>query len=449
MEQRSTQNSLALVGGYGKMGVWILEFLHGQGLLDKMSVVITGPRKEPGEKVARRFGCSYSSDNLTAARSRYVVICTPIKIAPSIICQIGPLMEKGSVLMDICSVKTEVCSVADKSLPPAVEYVSVHPMFGPSVKNLEGQVVIIIPVRGDNFAPRLQAFLERSKARTIVTTSEMHDYALAVVQSLTHFAYLAVGTTLKDLDFDIRDSRALSSPVYELMLDMIGRILSGDPGMYGEIQMSNPYSAKVEELFLANAQRLKAAVDARDATAFSKMMLEAARHYDDLDSAFSKSSRAVSALYEELLKIKASVGKRVAIRNEVTGAVHIGLLKDMTPESLTMGDGRRVTRLKTANASLLSEEETGRQRISKFGTSQRDASFTFDRNADPQVVAAMVQAYDRELASISPIDVYVGPGIPEGKKSITFRFVFFGDLDADEAEKRARGLFRALGAGER
>ena len=449
MERRSAQNSLALVGGYGKMGVWILEFLHGQGLLDKMSVLITGPRKEPGEKVAKRFGCSYSPDNLTAADSRFVVICTPIRIAPSAIAEIGPHLRKGSVLMDICSVKTEVCSVADKVVPRGVEYVSVHPMFGPSVRNLDGQVVIIVPVRGDSLVPRLQAFLEKSKARTIVTTSEMHDYALAVVQSLTHFTYLAVGTTLKDLDFGIRESRSLSSPVYELMLDMIGRILSGDPGMYAEIQMSNPYSAKVEELFLANAQRLKAAVDARDSAAFSRMMLEAARHYDDLDSAFSKSSRAVSALYDELLKLKASVGKQVAIRNEVTGAVHIGMLKDMTPESLTIEEGRRVTRLKTANASLLSDEETGKQRISKFGTSQRDASFTFDKGADPQVVAGLVQAHDSELASISPIDVYVGPGIPEGKKSVTFRFVFFGDLDADEAEKRARSLFKALGAGER
>ncbi len=443
------QNSLALVGGYGKMGVWILKFLEGQGLLSKMSVVITGPRRDPGEKVARRFGCSYSPDNLTAAASDLAVICTPIRTAPSVVAQIGPHMRQGSILMDICSVKSEICSVAERSVPAGVEYVSVHPMFGPSVANLDGQVVIIVPVKGNGFARRLQAFLERAKARTILTSPEMHDYSLAVVQSLTHFAYIAVGATLKDLDFDIRDSRSYSSPVYELMLDMIGRILSGDPGMYTEIQMCNPYSARVEELFVANAQRLKAAVDARDATAFSRIMIEAARHYDDLDSAFSKSNRAVSALYEEFLKMKASVGRRVAIRNELSGAIHIGVLKEMTPESVVIGDGRRTTRLKAANVSLLPEEEARKQRIRKFGTCQRDASFIFDKTADPGTIAALIQAHDHELVSVSVIDVYVGPGIPEGKKSVTFRFVFFADLDVDDAERKARGLLRALGAWER
>ncbi len=449
MQSETCKESLALIGGYGKMGIWILEFLSRNGLMDRLSVTITGPREELGKKVARRFGCSYSTDNLKAVESRFIIICTPLRVTPSIIEEIAPHLRKGTIVMDICSVKSEICSAVENFLGPGTEYVSIHPMFGPSVKNLEGQVVVIVPVKGEGFLGPLQTFLAKHHARTVCTTCKMHDYALGVVQCLTHFAFIAVGTTLKDLDFDLKQSRSFSSPVYELMVDMIGRILSGDPMMYAEIQMSNPYSAKIEEIFLSNVGKLKAAVDSRNAETFSRMMIDAAKHYDDLESAFSKSGRAVSALYEELIQIKDSVGKRVAIRNEVTGAIHTGLLKEMTSDHVHIGDGKRVIRLKTANVSLLPPDEIRRKRVEKFGEHQRDASFIFDESADPEVVSKIVQTYDDELVSMCVTDVYTGRGIPKGEKSVTFHFTFFGDLDPDAADRRARGLIISLGAPER
>ncbi len=441
--------SMALVGGYGRMGVWILDFLSREGLLDQLSVTVTGPRLEAGSKVAQRYGCSFSTDNREAAGSDFIVVCTSLKAAPAVLGELAPHIRKGTVVMDICSVKSNICSAAQRLLPDGTEYISVHPMFGPSVSNLEGQVVVLVPVRNGPFFPRLKAMLESHHARTITTDFQTHDYVLGVVQCLTHFAYIAVGATLKDLDFDLKESRSFSSPVYELMLDMIGRILSGDPMMYAEIQMSNPYSARIEELFLENAARLKAAVDSRNATDFCRIMVEAAKHYDDLESAFSKSSRAVSALYDELIKIKASVGKQIAVRNELTGAVHLGLLREMTAETITIGDGKRKIALKTSKVTLLPEDEVRRLRAEKYGTVQRDLCFVFGDRADPQTIARMIARSDEELASITPIDVYLGPGIPMGKKSMTFRLAFFGDVDADAAEKRARDLFTSMGATER
>ncbi len=440
--------SLSLIGGYGKMGQWILKFLSKTGMLDRLDVTITGPRELVGQRIAERFGVTYSPNNLDAARSRYIVICTPIDVTPRIIEEISPHLREDSVVMDICSVKTRVCGAARKLIDKG-EYISLHPMFGPSVENLEGQVVIIVPVRGGAFLERLQTLLHDSHARTVVTSPEEHDYALSVVQCLTHFAYLAVGTTLKDLNFDIKESRSFSSPVYELMIDMIGRILSGDPSMYAEIQMENPYSAKVEELFLDNARRLKDAVDRRDAESFKRMMLEAARHYDDLQSAASKSNRAVAALYEEFLRIKGSVGKVVAIRNATTGVVHVGRLESADVESVTLVEGRRTVRLKTANASLLAEDEARRERLKRYGSRQRDVSFIFEERARPDVIARLIQSSVSELVEMSVIDTYRGAGIPDGKKSVTFRMEFFGDVDPSEAEHEVRRLILSMGALER
>jgi len=449
MFDRSEQGSLALIGGYGRMGRWILRFLSEEGILGNLSVSIIGPREEEARSVAEQYACSYSTTNRDACRSKYVVVCTPLNAAASVVEEVAPLMKEGSVLMDICSVKSHICSTARKVVPAGVEYVSVHPMFGPSVKNLEGQVVLIVPVTARGFAEFLRDFLVGHQARALITTSDEHDYALGVVQCLTHFLYLAVGTTLREMGFDIKASRNFSSPVYELMLDMIGRILSGDPKMYAEIQMSNPYSAEIEDRFLKNASRLKSIVDRRDVEGFSSLMVEAAKHYDDLESASSKSGRAVSALYEELVRIKGSVGKRVAIRNEATGAVHVGTLKEITSHLVRIGDGKRVVEMKTANASLLPAEEAVRLRLEKYGRHLRDVSFLFDEEADPVVMARLLESYDDDLVSVVPTDVYTGAGVPTGRKSITFRLTFVGDLDPEKCEKRVAGLIRGMGARER
>ncbi len=444
-----SKETVALIGGYGKMGIWILDFLRHQGILESLSVLITGPREGPGRKAAEKYGCEYSQDNIRAAGARYIVFCTPLGITPDLLGQIGPEIEKDSVVMDICSVKTPVCNVAREVLDPNVEYISVHPMFGPSVSNLEGQVVILVPVNGGGFLEELREFLADYQARTLTTTWKEHDYVLGVVQCLTHFTYISVGQTLKEMDFDIGRSRAFASPVYELMVDMIGRILSGNPGMYAEIQMSNPYSSQIEADFIKNAKDLKRSVDSGDREAFRKAMIDAAKHYDDLDSSYSKSARAVSALYEELLNIENSVGEIVSIRNEATGAVHTGRLTETTPDYIIIGDGKRTVRMKTANASILPQEEIRRHRIEKYGMIQRDHSYLFHKTADPETIARVVEKCQKELVSAKVIDVYTGTGIPKERKSVTFRLSIFGDRDPVQIEREIRELITAMGAIER
>jgi len=52
---------------------------------------------------------------------------------------------------------------------------------------------------------------------------------MAVVQGLTHFNYISIGKTLEKLSFNVRESRKYSSPIYDLMLDMVGRIIGQNP----------------------------------------------------------------------------------------------------------------------------------------------------------------------------------------------------------------------------
>jgi len=70
-------------------------------------------------------------------------------------------------------------------------------------------------------ASKIRSLLEAGGARVEVLNPEEHDEIMAVVQALTHFAYIGIGATLQALDFDVEKSRKFMSPVYEIMIDFV------------------------------------------------------------------------------------------------------------------------------------------------------------------------------------------------------------------------------------
>jgi prephenate dehydrogenase len=115
-----------------------------------------------------------------------------------------------------------------------------------------------------------------------------------VVQALTHFAYIGIGAALRTLDFDVQRSRRFMSPVYEIMIDFVGRILDQKPELYASIQ-KNPKAAAVRQTFVAECMRLCERADAGDLEGFKQIMEEAARHYGETHEALVRSDRVINA----------------------------------------------------------------------------------------------------------------------------------------------------------
>ena len=61
------------------------------------------------------------------------------------------------------------------------------------------------------------------------------------------------------------------SPVYEIMIDFVGRILDQNPELYASIQM-NPKAAAVRQTFVAECMRLCEKADAGDLEGFKQIM---------------------------------------------------------------------------------------------------------------------------------------------------------------------------------
>ena len=64
---------------------------------------------------------------------------------------------------------------------------------------------------------------------------------MAVVQGLTHFVTLCMADSIRRLGVDIEKTEAFTSPVYQIELSLVGRLLSQDPALYADILQQNPF----------------------------------------------------------------------------------------------------------------------------------------------------------------------------------------------------------------
>ncbi len=427
---------VAVIGGTRGLGRWIAKFLAEKGF----NVLITGRNITEGELVSKKIGTGYTNNNVLAAEtSDVVIISVPIHATPNIIKELAPLMKPGSLLMDVTSVKEESSQLMEEYAAEGVEVVPSHPMFGPRIRSLDGQVVVLTPSVDGAWYTKVYKFLEGENARIIVTTPEIHDRMMSIVQGLTHFAYVSIAATIERLDIDIKESRKFASPIYNLMLDTIARITAQNPYLVYSIQTSNTYIKDAHETFNETFNELKNMIADGDEEGFVHAMSNAAKHIDDLESALGRSDKAISALSEEVNILKNLVGREVGLKHIYSGKVHVGMLEELKPEFLVLRYNNSSTKLKLSNVEILTDKDLRDWKINNYPLRSYDVSAVFPESADPEVVVATVQGLEG-VVDAEVMDTYSGSQIPEGSISITLRYLVFEDDAVLEVEKLLKGF---------
>ena len=62
-----------------------------------------------------------------------------------------------------------------------------------------------------------------------VKIDEYYDYMMSIVQVLTHFAYISTASAFEKLKVNIKETEDYESPIYNLLIDTIARIVSQNP----------------------------------------------------------------------------------------------------------------------------------------------------------------------------------------------------------------------------
>jgi len=206
-----------------------------------------------------------------------VIISVPIRETVKVIETIAPLMRPGQLLCDFTSLKVQPVEAMLKS---KANVIGLHPMFGPSVKSLKQQTIIVCPARTDETHLHSLLSVFRSEgAECTIATPEQHDRMVAVVQGLTHYMTLCMADTVRRLGLDLKKTADFTSPVYQIEISVMGRLLSQDPGLYADILQMNPYVPEVLEACRASAADLAEIVGRQDPALFRAFFEENSRHF--------------------------------------------------------------------------------------------------------------------------------------------------------------------------
>ena len=166
------------------------------------------------------------------------LLAVPIDLTAAVAARIAPHLPRECVLADVTSLKAEPLKAMLGSHAGPV--VGLHPLFGPSTKTMDRQIVVVSPGRDPEKSQWLLDQLTIWGNILVQTTPEEHDDIMGIVQALRHFATFTFGQFLHARKVPILRTLELSSPIYRLELVMVGRLFAQDPSLYAEIIFATP-----------------------------------------------------------------------------------------------------------------------------------------------------------------------------------------------------------------
>ncbi len=232
-----------------------------------------------------------------AATADVVIVSVPIRDTRAVIEQVGHLVRKDALLMDVTSIKTDPMAAMLASTEASV--VGTHPMFGPGVNTYQGQRVVLCPGRGDAWLDWVrQMFTARGLVISEATPAE-HDSMMAIVQVLHHFKTQVLGMALSRAGTPLEETLRFTSPAYLLEAYVTGRHFAQSPELYGPIEMLNPDSTRVIATFSKAAADLAEILADGDQGAFDQVFADVRAFFGEFtEEALEQSGFLIDRLVE-------------------------------------------------------------------------------------------------------------------------------------------------------
>ena len=403
---------IGIIGGSDGLGKTLVYYFR-----DEFDVTITARDHQKGRKVADELNVNYVESNTQLAEmSDMLIISVPINNTPSVIREVAPFMKKGSVMIDVTSIKEEPLKAMEEYLPPNVEYIPTHPIFGPRTTEVDNQIIALTPTKKGKWYPKVYNYLAEKNMRIIETTAKHHDYMMSIVQVLTHFSFISTASAMEKLKVDINETEDYESPIYNLMIDMIARIVSQNPYLTYYIQTMNNNGPKIRKAFSDAVDELRESIDENDDEKFIEIAIKATKNMGDIQNALGMSDKAITALSHEFNLLNESVGHEIALRHIYSGKVHVGVLEKVDGKTATLNNG---TKLRIANIEVLSDEELYQWKLNNTKWKKQSISCVFSENVNPNIIVETLERIE-DVLDIVLTDIYQGPQIKKGCESFTF-----------------------------
>ena len=423
---------IGIIGGSDGLGKTLVYYFR-----DEFDVTITARDHQKGRKVADELNVNYIESNTQLAEtSDMLIISVPINNTPSVIREVAPFMKKGSVMIDVTSIKEEPLKAMEEYLPPNVEYIPTHPIFGPRTTEVDNQIIALTPTKKGKWYPKVYNYLAGKNMRIIETTAKHHDYMMSIVQVLTHFSFISTASAMEKLKVDINETEDYESPIYNLMIDMIARIVSQNPYLTYYIQTMNNNGPKIRKAFSDAVDELRESIDNNDDEKFIKIAVKATKNMGDIQNALGMSDKAITALSHEFNLLNESVGHEIALKHIYSGKIHVGVLEKVDGKTATLNNG---TELRIANIEVLSDEELYQWKLNNTNWKKQSISCVFIENVNPNIIVETLERIE-DVLDVVLTDIYHGPQIKKGYGSFTFEITALSKEAIEQAETVLTGF---------
>jgi len=429
---------LLIAGGTGDFGAFYASLFAKHGF----EIFISSTRPEHGKEFCKKNGYAFA-EREDIPKMDIVVLSVPNFAAPENVAKFAPLMKKGALLMDFCSVKSGVCAEMEKFKSAGIELLSTHPMHGPRIKSVDAQQVVFVPIQTGEKSKLIEDFFRSEGANIIFSNPKEHDEVLSIVQGLNHFTQFVSAGVLKELGVDLKRSLAFGSPNYNLFLSVVSRVVLQNPELYAQIQLANPLNEKMRESFVRNTEKLAEICRKNDVSSLEKEIIKSAGNFKDAEVFLLEGDRMVLAQKEVVRVLKKHIGRMFMVENFLTHNYHYGEVKEVNSSELVILEKSRPTRINLLKLRLVPKEEVLLWREKNVGKKKLDYSVLVDENVlAPAVVAALSSIKE---CAFEFAGEYKSEKLQKGKKSLTFKATFFADEDKEAIDKEIKGLLAGLG----
>ncbi|TXT64918.1 MAG: putative Chorismate mutase [Promethearchaeota archaeon] len=245
-------NSITIIGGSGGLGQVFAKLFKRHGF----EVTLMARSKAKLVRVANKLDVRYELNlEKSVSKADLIMISIPIHSTPAMIRKIGPMLKKDALIFDVTSLKREAYPALDEICRQhPINSLSLHPMFGPGIKNMRNYNMIFLEVGGTKyFSKKVNAlrnlFQSEGLHITNVGDPEEHDKMMAIVLGAPHMINILFIEFLQRIGIPLSKLMEFTGTTFLLQKIFAESIIQREVEMFGEIQMDNPQFHKIFRKF--------------------------------------------------------------------------------------------------------------------------------------------------------------------------------------------------------
>jgi len=258
-----------VIGGAGKMGRWLVDFLDSQGYKVDISDP-AGPIPGFGFLDPRTWN-GESDTPPQAPLHDLVVVSAPLAVSCRILERLADLRPPG-LIFDVGSLKTPLQKGLDALVAAGCRVTSIHPMFGPGTRLLSGRHVLLCPVGDSSAVAEVRTLFESTMAVQIEMSIDEHDRLVAFILGLSHALNIAFFTALAESGEDAPRLAQMSSTTFDAQLQVASAVAHDNPHLYFEIQTLNEHGEAALQALENALGEVTAAIRSRNEERFVDLM---------------------------------------------------------------------------------------------------------------------------------------------------------------------------------